>query len=185
MRAYYRETKGDMLQPQDSGRPVSEEQLRAFGLRLWSLEGKSEDELLASFRQLARDLGIEGQSHLFDYRKQTCGMPGNPEATTKEVKESFLTPTLFACDILCGYVAGTKYFDFKDPGKQEWIRLDIKAPQVVLVPAGTLCEIRSPDVAAVECLFKTTDPLDSVLLKSENLDDHPVRATYLSESVGA
>ncbi|KAL0571243.1 1,2-dihydroxy-3-keto-5-methylthiopentene dioxygenase [Marasmius crinis-equi] len=72
LRAYYRNASGDFSLPQDTGRPVPEEKLRALGVKWWVVEG-TEDERMKTLRQLSQDLGFTGCEfeHLFDLRKQT------------------------------------------------------------------------------------------------------------------
>ncbi|KAL0563222.1 1,2-dihydroxy-3-keto-5-methylthiopentene dioxygenase [Marasmius crinis-equi] len=80
MRAYYRHATGDFSSPQDSGRPVSEEELRALGVKWWEIDG-SHEERMKEYRELSKNLGFtdDGYEHLYDLRNPGGGMPHNTD----------------------------------------------------------------------------------------------------------
>ncbi|KAG7092067.1 hypothetical protein E1B28_008448 [Marasmius oreades] len=185
MRAYYRNpsnNSSDLLQPQDSGRPVSEERLRALGFKFYNVEGKTEDETLESFRQLAKNIGFDGDEIRFDFRKPTIsGIPGLPEMTSKDMLEYFTTGSLFLFDGVAFYKTWNGFFDFKEPETGEYVRMVFKESEVLAFPKGVLFEVHASLENAVYVKFKTPSPLDGGLyVKGEDLENQPVRKEYLN-----
>ncbi|KAF9255425.1 hypothetical protein L218DRAFT_991872 [Marasmius fiardii PR-910] len=192
MRAYYRSplrdpSNDDLLQPLNSGRLVEEEKLGAFGFKTFTLEGKTEKEILESFRQVAKDVPeFDGQEYFFDYRKETIsGIPTLPEMSSKKALEYFSTVSLNSLDILALCQVWEGFFDFKEPGTEEYIRIALRAKDMFSFPRGTIFEIHASSNSSVCVKYKTTLPSDEKLyVKGGNLESQPLRRAYL-ESINA
>ncbi|KAK1216748.1 1,2-dihydroxy-3-keto-5-methylthiopentene dioxygenase [Marasmius sp. AFHP31] len=185
LRAYYRDTcptPGDLNLPLDSGRPVSEEKLRALGMKWWSVEG-SLDEQMKTFKELSKTLGFqEGDyEHLYDL-SQATGSPYDLAMAPKDVLESWGKDNLFLPPTFVLYLGGNIYIDFKEPGTDLFIRLVPPPSYAISYPGGALWQATSckdtPFVFAVRILFRASDPT-TVHLIGEGLDKHPARVEYV------
>ncbi|KAJ8075164.1 hypothetical protein PM082_019492 [Marasmius tenuissimus] len=182
LRAYYRTpTAGDLGLPNDSGRPVSEEKLRALGCKWWSVEG-SPDQRMKTFRELSKSLGFEdgGNEHLFDLSKETAGSPHDLTLAPKAVMESWGKDVLVPDPIFVLYRTGNIYIDLKEPDTDSYIRLVIPPQYAIFYPGGTIVQASSHDNSldlSAHILFRGTD-LASVLVFGEEVDKHPARVDY-------
>ncbi|KAJ8075162.1 hypothetical protein PM082_019490 [Marasmius tenuissimus] len=171
LRAYYRDpTAGDLSLPQDSGRPVSEQKLRALGCKWWLVEG-SLDQRMEKFKELSKSLGFEDgdYEHFYDLSKQT-GTPHDLAMMPKDVAQMWGQNNLLSFNVLVLYVAGKAYLDLKEPGTDAFIRLASGHEDALL------------DVA-VHVLFRATDPA-SVVTFGEEVDKHPTRVDYVQSVTG-
>ncbi|KAJ8075154.1 hypothetical protein PM082_019482 [Marasmius tenuissimus] len=182
LQAYYRDSNaGDLSLPLDSGRPVSEEKLRALGLKWWSVEG-SPDERLKRFKELSKSLGFEDgdYEHVYDLSKQ-IGSPYDAAMTPQDLLKAWAQESLFPHPIIVLYLCGTVYIDLKEPGTNSFIRLVIPPKYAISYPAGALWQASSrkdtPLDFAARIIFKATDPA-SVHLIGDGLDKHPARMEY-------
>ncbi|KAJ8075159.1 hypothetical protein PM082_019487 [Marasmius tenuissimus] len=161
LQVYYRDPNaGDLRLPQDSGRPVSEEKLRALGLKWWLVEG-SLDERMKTFKELSKSLGFEDgdYEHLFDLSKQT-GSPYDPAMPPKDVLESWGQDNLCPPPTFALYFGGNVYGDIKEPGTESFIRLAIPPKYAIFFPGGTVWQAFSTNdlsELSVHVLYRSTD----------------------------
>ncbi|KAL0061592.1 1,2-dihydroxy-3-keto-5-methylthiopentene dioxygenase [Marasmius tenuissimus] len=184
LRAYYRNpTAGDLSLPLDSGRPVSEEKLRALGCKWWSVEG-SLDQRMKTFRELSKTLGFKDgdTEHFFDLSKETAGSPHDLAMAPKAVLESWGKDLLIPDPIIVLYVASNMYIDLKEPGTDSFIRLVVPPKYAIFYPGGTVFQASSHDDdllgLQVHVLYKGTDPAN-VFVFGEEVDKHPARVDYV------
>ncbi|KAK1216746.1 1,2-dihydroxy-3-keto-5-methylthiopentene dioxygenase [Marasmius sp. AFHP31] len=178
LQAYYRDPNaGDLSSPQDSGRPVSEEKLRALGLKWWTVEG-SLDERMKTFKELSKSLGFEDgdYEHLYDLSKQT-GSPYDLTMAPKDVLESWGQDNLIPPPVLVLYISGKIYVDVKEPGTESFIRLAVPPKYAIFFPGGTVWQAFSPE-SLRDLSLRGTDRT-SIHLVGEELDKHPARVDHV------
>ncbi|KAL0061591.1 1,2-dihydroxy-3-keto-5-methylthiopentene dioxygenase [Marasmius tenuissimus] len=189
LRAYYRNpTGGDLSLPQDSGRPVSEQKLRALGCKWWLVEG-SLDQRMEKFKELSKSLGFEDgdYEHFYDLSKQT-GTPHDLAMIPKDVAQMWGQNNLLPFNVFVLYVASNAYLDLKEPGTNAFIRLVIPPKYALFCPGGTVFQASGHEDAlldvAVHVLFRATDPA-SVVTFGEEVDKHPTRVDYVQSVTGS
>ncbi|KAK1216727.1 1,2-dihydroxy-3-keto-5-methylthiopentene dioxygenase [Marasmius sp. AFHP31] len=189
LQAYYRKpTDGDLSLPHDSGRPVSEEKLRALGCKWWLVEGPP-DQRMKTFRELSKTLGFKDgdTEHFFDLSKETAGSPHDLAMAPKAVLESWGKDLLLPEPIFALYVAGNMYVDLKEPGTDSFIRLVVPPKYAIFYPGGMVFQASSHDDdllgLQVHVLYKGTDPAN-VFVFGEEVDKHPARMDYVQSISG-
>ncbi|KAK1216729.1 1,2-dihydroxy-3-keto-5-methylthiopentene dioxygenase [Marasmius sp. AFHP31] len=186
MRAYYRDSSTcDLSLPHDTGRPVSEENLRTLGLKFWKLTG-SDDDLEENFRAIGEEMGfIEGsrQRSLQDFAKI------EPKAIETEVK-FFAQDVLLLTDVLSFIKKGNVYYDIKDAHTNDYIRILVGPGEIYFGPQGSIIQaypIADVDLGTfcVDELYKTSEPLDKQppFIQGQDLRSNPLRIAYLT-SIG-
>ncbi|KAF9254210.1 hypothetical protein L218DRAFT_573870 [Marasmius fiardii PR-910] len=194
MRFYHRNTSvNDLSLPHDSGQPVSEERLRALGIKLWNSEG-TDAECMAKHRKRAtEELGfVDGltKEYLWEFNKP--GAPGAPKMTIKEALELLSNDFIFQSDAFGLLVEGRWYCDVKDPATDSFIRILLEPKEEIIFPAGTVGQFRPlshplDSNTIVLAIFKTAQTFEQqrpLVPAGHDIHNHPLRIAYL-KSIGA
>ncbi|KAK1216728.1 1,2-dihydroxy-3-keto-5-methylthiopentene dioxygenase [Marasmius sp. AFHP31] len=160
IRVYYRDISTcDLSLPHDTGRPVSEERLRAIGIKFWKFTGSGE-ECNAKFRALGEEMGfgVKGSSQRY-FRGFDQVQVGDIPKDIKPAIEFFSQDVLALVDALFLVEKGDCYFDFKgpdsglpealkplsnfapvDPEANYYIRVLVGPGEIYFIPQGTIMQ---------------------------------------------
>ncbi|KAJ8075166.1 hypothetical protein PM082_019494 [Marasmius tenuissimus] len=195
IRVYYRDISTcDLSLPHDTGRPVSEERLRAIGIKFWKFTSSGE-EGNAKFRTLGEELGFgakgSSQRYFGGFDQVQVG------DILKDVKPAigfFSQDVLALVDALFLVKKGDCYFDFKDPETNYYIRVLVGPGEIYFIPQGTIMQaypIANLDTdtehnISIDELYKTTEPLEKQpsLVHGRDLRSEPIRIAYVA-NIGA
>ncbi|KAL0571242.1 1,2-dihydroxy-3-keto-5-methylthiopentene dioxygenase [Marasmius crinis-equi] len=192
LRAFYRHATGDFSSPQDSGRPVAEDELCALGVKWWEIDG-SHEEQMKRFRELSKDLGFadDGHEHFYDLRNPGGGMPHKPDMIHSTGHATVLHTIVLRhphSDYRRRAICGPQRYRRKPGTDSEYIRLCIPRKYAVFYPTGSLWQSFNPAdkqlASVIHGLYKSTERAESVMAFGENLDKHPARVEYVKAILG-
>ncbi|THH26496.1 hypothetical protein EUX98_g7693 [Antrodiella citrinella] len=174
MRAFYHDNViADQTALHDSGRAVSEEDLKASGVLYWNIpvedDGKWEDEIDA----VARDRQYKNRD-VKESSKATLGE--SYEAMAKMVYKEHMHED----EEIRFVLSGSGFFDVREHPTDSWVRIHVSKGDLLVVPAGIYhrFSLDSSDYMKVMRLFKD-EPKWLAHYRGAETDENPHRADYL------
>ncbi|KAI0395364.1 Acireductone dioxygenase ARD family [Xylariaceae sp. FL0594] len=171
MKAYwYDNLEGDQRLPHDSGKEVSEEELKKVGVLYYRMPE------LATVDALARDRGYKNRDEI------TVSPEKMGDAYESKVR-SFFDEHLHEDEEIRYIRDGQGYFDVRSRG-DEWVRIQLEKDDLIILPAGIYHRFTTDENNYIQAmrLFKD-EPKWTPLNRSGELDANEFRKAYVTQYV--
>ncbi|KAI0067516.1 1,2-dihydroxy-3-keto-5-methylthiopentene dioxygenase [Artomyces pyxidatus] len=175
MRAYYFDNvPGDQRLPHDSQRPVSEETLKGLGILHWRIPIDTPGGWEPVIDDVARERGYKNRDTI-NVSKE--GLGDLYEAKLK----IFFEEHMHEDEEIRYILSGAGFFDIREHPSDEWIRVNILAGDLLVVPAGVYHRFTLDESNKIQALrlFKE-EPKWTPHVRGVETEANPFRVEYVN-----